>query len=69
MNIVAAAPNGRVQDIPEFDIVVSFTDTNLIPVVHTIRNCKFMTNKISTATGDTSIPIEMDLVPSHIAWQ
>lgn len=69
MNVVASAPNGRVQDIPEFDIVVSYTDANLIPVVHTIRNCKFKTNKISTASGDTSIPIEMDLVPSHIEWQ
>jgi hypothetical protein len=68
MNIVSAAPNGRIQDIPEFDIVVTFTDVNLIPVVHKIRNCKFKTNKISTATGDTSIPIEIDLVPSHIEY-
>jgi hypothetical protein len=68
MNIVSAAPNGRIQDIPEFDIVVTFTDVNLIPVTHKIRNCKFKTNKISTATGDTSIPIEIDLVPSHIEY-
>jgi hypothetical protein len=68
MNIVSAAPNGRIQDIPEFDIIVTYTDVNLIPVVHKIRNVKFKTNKISTATGDTSIPIEIDLVPSHIEY-
>jgi len=68
MNIVSQSPNGRLQDIPEFDIVVSFTDVNLIPVVHKIKNCKFKTNKISSATGDTSIPMEMDLVPSHIEY-
>jgi hypothetical protein len=68
MNIVSAAPNGRIQDIPEFDIIVDYTDVNLIPVTHKIRNCKFKTNKISTATGDTSIPIEIDLVPSHIEY-
>ena len=68
MNIVSQSHNGRLQDIPEFDIVVSFTDVNLIPVVHKIKNCRFKTNKLSTATGDTSIPMEMDLVPSHIEY-
>jgi hypothetical protein len=68
MNIVSAAPNGRIQDIPEFDIVVTFTDANLIPVVHKIRNCRFMKNMIASATGDTSIPMELDLVISHIEF-
>jgi hypothetical protein len=68
MNIVSAAPNGRIQDIPEFDIVVTFTDANLIPVVHKIRNCRFMKNMIASATGDTSIPMELDLVVSHIEF-
>jgi len=68
MNIVSIAPNGRLHDIPEFDIIVSFTDVNLIPVVHKIRNCKFKKNMISAATGDTSIPIELDLVISHVEF-
>lgn len=68
MNIVSAAPNGRIQDIPEFDIVVTFTDANLIPVVHKIRNCRFKKNMVGTATGDTSIPMELDLVVSHIEF-
>lgn len=69
MNIVSASPNGRIYDVPEFDIIVAFTDLSLIPVIHKIRNVKFKNNKISSSTGDTSVPIEMDLVISHIEWQ
>lgn len=68
MNIVAAAPNGRLHDIPEFDIIVSYTDVSLIPVVHKIRNCRFKNNKIGSSTGDTSIPVDLDLVISHIEF-
>lgn len=68
MSIVAVAPNGRLQDIPEFDIIVTFTDANLIPVVHKIRNCRFKKNMITSATGDTSIPVELDLIVSHIEF-
>ena len=69
MDIVSVSPNGRIYDIPEFDIIVTFTDASLIPVVHKIRNVKFKNNKIGSATGDTSIPVELDLVISHIEWQ
>lgn len=68
MNIVSFAPNGRLQDIPEFDIIVTFTDVNLIPVVHKIRNCRFKTNMITSATGDTSIPMDLELIVSHIEF-
>lgn len=68
MSIVAVAPNGRLQDIPEFDIIVTFTDANLIPIVHKIRNCRFKKNMITSATGDTSIPVELDLIVSHIEF-
>jgi hypothetical protein len=45
MNIVSIAPQGRLHDIPEFDIIVSFTDANLIPVVQldlVISNVEFI---------------------------
>jgi len=67
-NLVSVAPNGRLHDIPEFDIIVTYTDVNLIPVTHKIKNVRFKNNVISSATGDTSIPVEIDLVPSHIEW-
>lgn len=68
MNIVTAAPNGRLYEIPAFDIIVTYTDASLIPVVHKIRNCQFKNNTIGSASGDTSIPVELELVPSHIEW-
>ena len=69
LNIMSADAFGRLYDIPEFDIIVSFTDKSLIPVVHKIRNCKFKTQTITSATGDTSIPMDMELVISHIEWK
>lgn len=68
MNIVAAAPNGRLYEIPTFDIVVTYTDESLIPVKHKLRNAQFKNNKIGAATGDTSIPVELELVISHVEW-
>jgi hypothetical protein len=68
MNIVAAAPSGRIYDIPEFDVIVSFTDTSLIPVVHKIKNCRFKNNKITSKTGSDAIAIDIDLVCSNIDW-
>ena len=67
-NIVAAAPNGRIHDIPEFDIIVSFTDdsTGLIPVVDTIKNCRFKNNNITSSEGPDALEIEIDLVVSNI---
>lgn len=67
-NLVSIAPNGRLHDIPEFDIIVTYTDINLIPVKHVIKNVRFKNNMISSATGDTSIPVEIELIPSHIEF-
>jgi len=67
-NLVSVAPNGRLHDIPEFDIIVTFTDVNLIPVTHKVRNVRFKNNMVSSSTGDTSIPIELEIIPSHIEF-
>ena len=68
MNILTVAPQGRIYKIPEFDIIVTFTDASLIPVVHKLKNCRFKNNKISSSTGDDAIPVEMDLVISNVDW-
>lgn len=64
--IQAVAPAGVLQRIPEFDVTVSFVDASLTTRVHTIKNCRFMTNKRTVAQGDGAIAVEMDLVCSHI---
>jgi len=66
--ITAAIPTRRLQDIPEFNVIVSFVDLSLITRIHTLRNCRFMTNNRKSATGDTSIPVELELIVSHIDW-
>lgn len=67
-NILSVAPGGRLAGIPEFDIIVTLTDINLITVVHKIRNCRFKKQNVSSATGDTSIPMELDIACSNIEW-
>jgi hypothetical protein len=68
-SIMNVAPFGRLQDIPEFDVSVVFLDSALTTVKHKIRNCRFKNNKRNTKQGDTSIDVELDLIPSHIEWK
>ena len=42
-----AAPNGRLQDLPAFDIVVSYLPENGIITTDVLKNCKFKENKRS----------------------
>lgn len=59
----------RLQDIAPFDIVVTYLpegDSSL--VTHVIRNCEFTNNQRNNSQGDTSIPVELTLIVSHIEW-
>lgn len=67
-NIMSVAPAGKLFNIPEFDIIVSYTDASLVPVVHTLKNVRFKNNMLKAATGDEAIPIDVDLVISHIDY-
>lgn len=68
-NIMTVAPAGRIQDIPEFDIVVAYLDTALFPRIHKLRNARFKMNNFDISVSDTSIPVEVELIISHIEWQ
>ncbi len=68
-SLMAAAPLGRLNQIPEFDIVVMFVDTNLVTRKHVLRNVRFMNNSRTSSQGETSIPVELELVLSNIDWQ
>lgn len=67
-NIQSVAPLGRIQDIPEFDIIVIFVDPALITRKHVLKNCRFMNNERKSNTGDTSIPIDLSLIISHVQF-
>ena len=63
------APNGRLQDIAPFPIIVSYIpDDGGEVVTDKLRNCQFKTNRRNWSEGDTSKSVDIDLVISHIEW-
>jgi hypothetical protein len=60
-------PGLRLQDIPPFDIVVSYTYNNML-VKDIIRNCKFKNNGREVGQGEGKVLVEMELLCSHIQW-
>lgn len=65
----AIAPNGNIDDIPPFDIVVSYTNSEQVNVTDTIKNCEFMGNKRSASEGSAEgIKVELELICSHVEW-
>ena len=67
--ITATVPSGRLQDVPEFDIIVSYVSANNVPRIHKLRNVRFKNNNRKTKTGDKKIEVELDLLVSHITWK
>lgn len=67
--ITKKTPNGRLQDLPPFDIIVSYIpDDGGVVVTDKIRNCQFKKNERSWSEGDTSKSVDLDLAVSHIEW-
>ena len=67
-NIIAAAPNGSINDIPFFDLPILFVDptTGLI-MKHILKAVDFTDNKLDAKEGDTMIPIEMPFIFADLA--
>lgn len=61
------APNKRIQEIEEFDIVVSYLNENRV-VTDTIKNCRFKNNGVEVAQGDTAIATEIELAIGSIEF-
>jgi len=66
--ITAVSPNGTLQAIPEFDIIVIYTDAALVTRKHTLKDVRFMNNPRSSSTGDTSISCDCELIISDILY-
>lgn len=64
----AQAPNGRLQDLTPFDIIVQYLPDSGLIVTDKIRNCQFSGNSRKWKEGDTGQEVELPLVPSHIDW-
>ena len=68
--LIEKAPEGRLQNIPEFDIVVAYIRPGTTKIVnHTLKNCRFMGNGRDVKQGDKKIEVEHTLVISHINWK
>lgn len=67
--LVNAAPLRRLQNIPVFDIGVSYIHPATAKIVtHKIMNCRFMNNPRSTKSGDTMIECQLELLCTHIKY-
>lgn len=64
-----AVGSGRLQDIPEFDIIVSYLPEGGIIQTETLHNCRFKKNSRDVSQGDMKIEVELDLMVSHISWK
>lgn len=64
-----ASTTGRLQDIPEFDIVISYLPENGNIVNHTLKNVRFKSNGREISEGDMMIESELELQVSHIKWR
>lgn len=60
--------NGRLQDLPPFDVIVQYLPESGIVVTDKIRNCHISGNARKWKEGDTGQEVELTLVPSHIEW-
>lgn len=65
----ASSPTGRIQDIPEFPIIVSYIPDNAPIVTHKLQYCRFKNNGRDPKEGDQSIKQQIDLVIGNIAWK
>lgn len=67
-SLQAVAVGGVIQNIPEFNIIVTYTDAAMVPVKHILRNCRFMKNGRTSSRGDGEIEVELPLIISHVEF-
>lgn len=63
-----ASPTGRIQDIPPFDIIVTYLPVGGVIKTDVIRNVEFTTNPVDASQGDTSIEVELELIVAGIDY-
>ena len=67
--IRANIPSGSLQDLGEFDVIVTFLHPSTDKTVtHTVKNCYLNENGVSVGQDDTIIEKQLNLNPSHILW-
>lgn len=64
-----ASTTGRLQDLGEFDILVSYQPTGGKIINHKLKNCRFKNNGRAVSQGDTLIEKELELIVGSIDWK
>lgn len=62
------APNGRIQDIPAFDVTVAYINRGGKFMKEIIRNFEFTENQVSSSQGENKIVVSIECICSHINW-
>jgi hypothetical protein len=61
-------PGGRLQDIPPFDIPVTYLPASGVITTDILKNVQFKKNSRNPKQGDKKIEVEIPLAISHIQW-
>lgn len=64
--IQKVAVNGRIQDVPEFDMAITYIDAAYTTIKHKLRNVRIMNNVRKSSTGGGAILCELELIISHV---
>lgn len=64
----AKSRTGRLQDLGQFDVSVSYLNDLGTIITDVIRNCEFSETSRKASEGDTDIKVDLPLNPSHIVW-
>jgi hypothetical protein len=72
LELIAISPSkyGHLQDIPFFDVIVSFQPKEGGGVVtHILENCKFKETNISVAQNDKEVEVELPLFIGNVNYK
>ena len=64
-----ASLTGRLQDIPPFDITITYIKTTQNIVTHVLRDCQIVSNTRKVKENDSEIQVVLNLVLSKIEWK
>lgn len=65
-NILAAAPNGSIADIPFFDLPILFINAQGLYMKYVLKAVDFTESGIDTKEGDTMIPVTLPFIFADI---
>lgn len=62
------APNGKIHDIPPFDLTVAYINKNGKYTKDVPKNWEFTENKVESNQGDTGIIVSIECIISDVDW-